>query len=304
MRGFILSALGFGALLAMPVLAGVVERPAMHGHGSPPPSSNVFVPITPGDGTGSTYALVFDDEFNGTTLDTTKWAKGWFGTGLTTPVQSTENACYDPANVTVSSGHLNIAAVGTSCTVSGHTYANRGGLISSGVDGSPTSPFSFTYGYAEARVFSPVGSGSIPANWDAWWMEGVSWPTNGEIDVWESLYPTGGGTWHGPPSGTGQGNFRPSGNWTGWHVFGMLWTSSTISWYYDGHLVGTITNGVGGVTITNAPMHLIIDYTVGGCCGGPILVPNTMMVDYVHVYQNGGTPVTPQTNYGGPGANS
>lgn len=277
-------------------------------------ANNVFVPITPGDGSGSTYALVFDDEFNGTSLDTTNWATGWFGTGLTDPVQSTENACYDPANVTVSGGYLHIAAVGTSCTVGSNTYTNRGGLISSAVSGSPSVPFTFTFGYAEARVYSPVASGSTPANWDAWWMEGVNWPTDGEIDVWESLSGGGGGTWHGPPSGTGQGNFRPSGNWTGWHVYGMIWTSTAVSWYYDGNLIGTVTNGVGGVTVTNFPMSLIIDYTVGGCCGGPILVPNTMMVDYVHVYQNAAisnaltpnspvTAITPQTNYGGPGAN-
>ena len=44
-------------------------------------------------------------------------------------------------------------------------------------------------------------------------------------------------------------------------------------------------------------------YKAGGCCGGPIVTPATTMVDYVHVYQQGGTPITPQPNYGGPGAN-
>ena len=48
----------------------------------------------PGD-----WNLIFSDEFNGTALDSTKWTPGWFGTGITGPVNAEELACYDSTHV-------------------------------------------------------------------------------------------------------------------------------------------------------------------------------------------------------------
>ena len=37
----------------------------------------------PGD-----WTLKFDDEFNGTSLNTAKWSTGWYGSGITRPANS------------------------------------------------------------------------------------------------------------------------------------------------------------------------------------------------------------------------
>ena len=58
----------------------------------------------PGD-----WTLKFDGEFNGTSLDTTKWSTGWYGSGITAPANSQENDCYDPAQVAEGGGVLSLA---------------------------------------------------------------------------------------------------------------------------------------------------------------------------------------------------
>jgi hypothetical protein len=54
----------------------------------------------------STWKLTFDDEFNGTSLNASKWSTNWFGApgAITKPVNSAEIAAYDPADVSVSGG--------------------------------------------------------------------------------------------------------------------------------------------------------------------------------------------------------
>ena len=58
----------------------------------------------PGD-----WTLKFDGEFNGTSLDTTKWSTGWYGSGITAPANSQEDDCYDPAQVAEGGGVLSLA---------------------------------------------------------------------------------------------------------------------------------------------------------------------------------------------------
>ena len=60
----------------------------------------------PGD-----WTLKFDGEFNGTSLDTTKWSTGWYGSGITAPANSQEDDCYDPAQVAEGGGVLSLALI-------------------------------------------------------------------------------------------------------------------------------------------------------------------------------------------------
>jgi beta-glucanase (GH16 family) len=75
----------------------------------------------------------------------------------------------------------------------------------------------------------------------------------------------------------------------------LAFCSSSIQWYYDGTLVGQVTTN-----ITSSSMYLILDNEMGQW-GGPTLPPADIEVDYVHVYSQNGTAVTPESNYGGPG---
>jgi Glycosyl hydrolases family 16/CARDB len=246
-------------------------------------TNHVYVPID------SSYNLIFDDEFNGTSLDQSKWTPNWFGataSSITPPGTGVETAAYDPAQITVSGGYLHLTAISNPITINGANYPYRTGAMNTN-----SGKFQFTYGYAEARIYVPAAGTQI-ANWPAWWMDGQNWPTDGEIDVLEGLAGTA--QWHfHNPSGAPGGDAGPG--YTGWHVFAMLWQPGSVTYYYDGVQVGRLTSG-----ITASPMYLVLGNQVGQW-GGPLLIPADMMVDYVHVYSKTIQAVTPQLNYHGPG---
>lgn len=229
-----------------------------------------------------TWTLVFDDEFTGAALDTAYWTPGWFGTGTSGPINSAETTGYDSANVSVSASNLNLLLTSTPITTGGYTYPNTGACVSSNPnDGRASGGFEFTYGCVEWRAYlPPSASGTEIANWPALWMDGQSWPTDGEFDIMEGL----GGTaqWHIPTNGNVGGPSSPT-SLTGWHTFGVMWLSSgSVTFYYDGVAVSS------GVTAPNTtPMYLIMDNTQGSY-GGTSTFPSNMMVDWVRVWQLGG----------------
>lgn len=231
-------------------------------------------------GPGGSWNLTFDDEFNGASLTTATWATGWFGSGITGPVNGNEQECYDPKRVTESGGSLNINVVHSSCTISsGKTYPYRSGLISSnpssGAPNQPSRGFQQTYGFFQARIYLPGAAGMI-YNWPAFWTDGQSWPADGEMDVMEGLGGQACFHFHSPAGGPGG---CAGGSFTGWRTYGARWQPGSVTYYYDGKAVGTITNGV-----TSAPMYLILDYAVSSSIGGPTKAPSTMKVDYVRVW--------------------
>lgn len=214
--------------------------------------------------------MVFDDEFQGTSLDTSKWSTGWFGSGITQPVNSGELDCLDPAQVVVNNGlNLNLVAKTESC--GGQTRPYASGLIQT------NGKFQFAYGYAEAKITLPAASPGVIANWPAFWTDGQSWPTDGEMDVMEGL--SGQACYHFHSNAGGPGGCA-SGAFTGTHVYGARWEPGRVDYYYDGHLVGSITTG-----ITSAPMYLILNNGIDNQNGGPQLAPATMHVSYVRVWQ-------------------
>jgi beta-glucanase (GH16 family) len=227
----------------------------------------------PGD-----WTLKFDDEFNGTGLDTANWSTGWFGSGITSPVNSQEEDCYDPAQVGESDGALDLTLIQKSedCGISDSQYAT--GLVST------KGKFSFTYGFIEARVWLPSvpGNPGEAADWPGVWLDGQNWPEDGEIDIAEGLGGRVCAHFHGPadPQGIGAGNGTgcPGGTYTdGWHTFAANWEPGIITYYYDGVDIGSVTSGV-----TSAPMFVVLDYAAGH----PFQAPATMKINYVRVWQH------------------
>ena len=233
----------------------------------------------PGD-----WKLTFDDEFGGTSLDTAKWSTGWLASGITGPVNSTEEECYDPAQVTESEGSLNLSLItkSESCGIAHPVYAS--GMVNT------SGKFSYTYGFLQARVWLPAVTGEPAkiANWPAVWTDGKNWPTDGEDDIVEGINGQACAHFHSAvsPGGIAAGNGTAEVSAVsgcvdetltgGWHTFGADWKPGSVTYYYDGKDIGSVTSG-----ITSAPMFVILNYAAGP----PYQSPSTMKVDYVRVWQ-------------------
>jgi beta-glucanase (GH16 family) len=215
------------------------------------------------------WLLRFDDEFNAAGLDTSKWSTGWLGAGLTPPVNTYEQECYDPKQVTEGAGTLRFTVISSPCKVGGKTYPYRSGMINT--DGKAE----FTYGFFQARIYLP-GRGASIVDWPAWWTDGQHWPQDGEMDVMEGLQGQACWAFH---SDAGAPGSCSSGNFTGWHTYGANWEPGSVTYYYDGAQVGHISAG-----ITSSPMFLILNYAVNRPGQGPVAAPSTMRIDYVRVW--------------------
>jgi beta-glucanase (GH16 family) len=133
--------------------------------------------------------------------------------------------------------------------------------------------------YVEYKATLPAADGQI-AHWPALWLTGQDWPQDGEIDVMEgfgtsSQYHVRYGT---PGDVTTRGGV--GGTTAGTHTFGVLWTTVDITFVYDGSVVGSIP-----VSLTS-PMYLIMENSLSySGANAPSLVPSTMTVRYVRVWQ-------------------
>lgn len=227
-------------------------------------------------GIPGTWVLKFDSEFSGSSLDRSQWTPGWFGSGITPPVDSREVDCYDSSQLHLGGANLAIQLVKRQATCGGLTKSYTSGLISS------NGKYSFTYGAMEARIRVPLlANGELP-DWPAFWATGQSWPRDGEIDVMEGYGNRDCETVH-EASGQGLQYCQPTSqdNAGTWHTYAADWEPGSVSFYIDGALVATETTG-----ITSAPMYLILNLAAASAEGGPVTAPTSLLVSFVRVWQH------------------
>jgi hypothetical protein len=161
----------------------------------------------------------------------------------------------------------------------GHRY--HGAVLSSNPAGGGN--FQFTYGYIEFRAILPAADRA----WSSLWVNGQTWPDDGEIDVLESGLPSATAQkWHYHDStvGVAGGRVEVPGASTDWHTYAADWEPGRVTWYYDGDLVTTIATGEIGV-----PHYLMMnvsDWKQSNPSG-----PATTRIDYVRVWQRYPDPV-------------
>ena len=249
--------------------------------------ANVYTPITD----NPYYVLVFDDEFNGTALDTTKWSVGIRQVDQTYPGGQGEQLA---SNVTVHNGVLDLE-VTPGPTGDGYNYGTVGlTTLGSTIAGEPINVDN-AYGVASGWWTDTAPRWNYPEAdiseyWQAWSQGGADQTMNNYNDgcawVLHNHY-----------------NYK-SDLAAGYHVYGMLWTPTTITYYIDGVQTSRTTTK----TKQTVPVwYGILNATVGGggiFPNGTTLLANHMYVKYVHVYsaQAGAVAVTPEPGYGGPGA--
>jgi beta-glucanase (GH16 family) len=276
------------------------------------PDSDDLCPGTPPGSTvnaaGCPVILVWSDEFDGTALDLTNWSYetgyGSFGWG------NDEWQLYtnSPNNVSVAGGNLMINA---RCA-NPPSCGKRNGTITSGRINS-LNKFAFKYGKVEARIKPPVGNGA----WSAFWMLGknypqVGWPRSGEIDVMEihNLYSNEFTThftmhWCDDAKSSNPCLYNPG--WTyvsqfrqdlstslgdDFHVFSAEWDANGVIGKIDGIPYFSLPINPATMEEFLEEFFLILNVAIGGTLGGAPDAstpwPQTMLVDYVRVYQEVG----------------
>ncbi|WP_405206155.1 family 16 glycosylhydrolase [Aquimarina sp. LLG6339-5] len=233
--------------------------------------------------------LIFNDEFNGSSVDLTKWS---FDNGDGCPTLcgwgNAEEQWYQPENTTVQNGNLVIT---TRNEAAGGKQFTSSKLITAG-------KFNSRYGRYEASIKLPSAGGI----WPAFWMlpENGSWPFTGEIDIMESQ--------HKNPESIGGTVHYSNGGWqyngrefnagldlsAGFHEYAVEWEPNEIRWYVDDQLYHTVTPGntVDPWPFSEGDWYLILNVAVGGpgtpYTGNipptPADYPTQMEVDYVRVY--------------------
>ena len=164
---------------------------------------------------------------------------------------------------------------------------------------------SFKYGFIEARIKMPAGSG----NWPAFWMLGdninqVGWPYSGEMDIVEihsdrptiTTSATHFSATDTPNTCCGNHRFVFDEKTvgvdvsSGFHTYAIAWLPDSISYYFDGRIVGEATRSrVSGKWAFNEKFFLILNNAVGSFGGSwANLQSSTMSIDWVRSYQVNG----------------
>jgi len=243
------------------------------------------------------WSLVWSDEFNGpngAAVDAAKWTAEVGGSGWGN--NELESYTARPENAFQSDGSLVIKAIKEQFTGSDHITRQftSARLLTK-------NKFSPQFGRFEARIKMPFGQGI----WPAFWMLGsnidtVNWPTCGEVDIMENIGREPSiihGTIHGPGYSGGDG---PSASFTlpnnqrfadAFHTFAVEWEPDVVRFYCDGILYKTRTPAdiPGKTWVFNHPFFVIVNLAVGGNWPGnpdaTTVFPQTLMVDYIRIYQ-------------------
>lgn len=260
---------------------------------------------------GEDYSLIWSDEFEGDSLDETKWSyqlgdgsdygiSGWGNRELQVYTDSAQNVSVSDGNlkITALKGKLPNGATGfTSARI--RTIKDDNEVL-----------FSTTFGRVEAKIKMDVG----PGIWPAFWMLPADpsiygkWAASGEIDIMEVRgrvpeVSTGtahfGRTWPGNVYQGSEYTFPEGTDVKEYHVYAVEWEPEEIRWYIDDNCFYTLSswyakNSAYATEFTNpapfdVPFYILLNVAVGGNFDPDAIInddsfPGSMTVDYVRVY--------------------
>ncbi|MFO7932568.1 MAG: family 16 glycosylhydrolase [Bacteroidales bacterium] len=259
---------------------------------------------------GQEYQLVWSDEFEGDSLDLSRWSyMTGDGTayGLPSGWGNNEEQYYLEQNAVVGDSVLTIVA--KKQWVGGKPYTSaRIRTLDKG---------DWKYCRIEFRARMPLGKGLWPAIWmlpsdNAY----GGWAASGEIDIMEYLGDaprTVHGTLHfggeyPDNEFKGKSYVLPQGEadfHQEFHDFALEWEEGEIRWYVDGELYQTQGRGDWWSSGGQFPapfdrrFHLLINLAVGGnwpgSPDGSTQFPQELVIDYVRVYQKNVTGQDPRS---------
>ncbi len=246
------------------------------------------------------WNLAWNDEFTGTTLDTTKWDPIFWNTPF-----NNEQQAYRPDHVTVSGGNLVLTADDT----------NNGGK--SYTSGKVESKWTKQHGRWEIRAKLPGTQGTWPAIWLLPDTNQYPWPSQGEIDIMENRgnqpFLTSSAFHWGPDFNGRQFTFSEQQATNGgvaenyhdeFHTYAVEWDATKLRFFVDDVNYYTVSNQDtansfypgGFLSAQTAPVEINLNVAVGGDFlggaqpNGSSVWPQQMLVDYVRVYERDASP--------------
>jgi hypothetical protein len=231
------------------------------------------------------YDLVWQDEFNGNSVDMANWTFETGGNWYNNELQY-----YRTENAWVADDVLTIEA----------RKENYGGRNYTSARMITQNKRSFKYGRVDIRAILPEGQGL----WPALWMLGsnigsAGWPKCGEIDIMEMIGGSGRektvhSTMHWD-DGNGHASYGLS--YTSntktfhekYHVFSIIWDETQIRSYVDDQQYFTIDITPPALSEFHQEHFFIFNVAVGGIWPGnpdqTTIFPQQMKVDYIRVFQ-------------------
>jgi beta-glucanase (GH16 family) len=225
----------------------------------------------------SQYTLAFQDEFEGSALDKSKWNESiWYDSSASTNDYGVSNGALKIWPQRDSSGEFRQRIL----TTDGKYYQ--------------------TYGYFEMEAKLPIGAGS----WPAFWLLNSDTPDTGspEIDIMEAYSGDQTGYWadanrhpirygatyfqNGANHAGLQHTFAPStvDLSAGFHRYAVKWEPNKLSFYFDGKLVDSAD-----VTMSRR-MYILLDMQYGSASGSadystPTGPGNAFEINYVRAWK-------------------
>jgi len=263
--------------------------------------------------------LLWNEDFlggAGASLDASKWSAR---NCHRTPQSNGGGACfgsesvyYAPSAVKLDGSSDGVAVISTN-RINGPLPLDAGSCLSDSCSFvsarfDTAGKVAFKYGYIEARIKMPVGSGNHPA----FWMLGdninsVGWPLSGEMDITEihgiNPYATTSATHYSTinsPNTCCNNHFYSVGSLNvnadvsaEYHLYSLAWLPDSISYYVDGRLIYSTTPSTmspSGIWSFNQKFFLIFNNAVNSEFSGSWanLQSSTMSIDWVRSYQLNG----------------
>lgn len=226
------------------------------------------------------FQLVWQDDFNGSAIDTTKWSRITEGSPDWKNYMTKDDQVYE-----VSDGNLHLKGL-----VNPDTQTDSRPYLTGGV--WTKDKFNFTYGKVEVRAKMDLAQGSWPAIWLLGRTNDDSWPDNGEIDIMEHLnfddfiHSTVHSKIKSSPS-TKTAKVNPSE----FNTYGVEWFPNKIVFTINGATTFTYHKEADADWRQwpfDRDFHLILSQQLGGTWVGSVdssQLPVDFVIDYVKYYE-------------------
>lgn len=252
----------------------------------------VLMSLIAGKAYSKDWILVWSDEFDDASLDTSVWSVevndfGGFNNELQYYTDREEN-------IKLENGCLVITGRTENYLTRQYTSAR---IHSRGKK-------SFMYGKFEAKMKLPYGNGM----WPAFWIMGNNggWPACGEVDIMEMVGGDGCGPecgdnlswgcmWYLDSNGEQLGKSEKAPVVPGikyadeFHVFGIEWDETEIRWYVDGMEFHSVKITDPEFSEFHQPFYFLLNLAIGGDWPGSpdksTVFPQKMYVDYLRIYK-------------------